>query len=73
MVRLSVPRFLNKEVSKSVGQKGVILSLAHSARILNTDREIMSQPFISQRTWSRHCATSQKVTGSNPDEVDFFN
>jgi hypothetical protein len=23
--------------------------------------------------WLRHYATSQKVAGSNPDEVDFFN
>jgi hypothetical protein len=24
-------------------------------------------------SWSRHYATSRKVAGSNPDEVDFFN
>jgi hypothetical protein len=24
-------------------------------------------------SWLRHYATSQKVAGSNPDEVDFFN
>jgi hypothetical protein len=26
-----------------------------------------------QRSWLRHYATSRKVAGSNPDEVDFFN
>jgi hypothetical protein len=25
------------------------------------------------RSWLRHYATSQKVTGSSPDEVDFLN
>jgi hypothetical protein len=24
-------------------------------------------------SWLRHYATSRKVTGSSPDEVDFFN
>jgi hypothetical protein len=24
------------------------------------------------RSWLRHYATSRKVTGSSPDEVDFF-
>jgi hypothetical protein len=26
-----------------------------------------------QRSWLRHYATSQKVPGSSPDEVDFLN
>jgi hypothetical protein len=26
-----------------------------------------------QRSWLRHYATSRKVAGSSPDEVDFFN
>jgi hypothetical protein len=28
---------------------------------------------MQQRSWLRHYATSRKVTGSSPNEVDFFN
>jgi hypothetical protein len=28
---------------------------------------------VYQRSWLRHYATNRKVTGSSPDEVDFFN
>jgi hypothetical protein len=28
--------------------------------------------FYTKRSWLRHYATSRKVAGSSPDEVDFF-
>jgi hypothetical protein len=34
---------------------------------------IYSSCYTRQRSWLRHYATSRKVAGSNPDEVDSFN
>jgi hypothetical protein len=46
--------------------KYVILS--HIADLLHCDLK-----HTRKRSWLRHYATSQKVAGSSPDEVDFIN
>jgi hypothetical protein len=37
------------------------------------DGEIGGMIGTRYRSWLRHCATSQKVAGSSPVEVDFLN
>ena len=42
-------------------------------RNLNVCIKLNAYKGTRYRSWLRHNATSRKVAGSNPDEVDFFN
>jgi hypothetical protein len=64
---------MGPEVTWPSGQKYERYGLPGSVKRERWNLSMCIRGGTRQRSWLRHYATSRKVAGSSPDEVDFFN